>query len=985
MESLSVFGYGASASKQKAFEDAEKMQAVVQEECARSGKPVPGYRLTELIGKGSFGRVYKANDLRTSNVVAVKIIDVDEQDTLNPKLQDTYSEFLKEVNALRLLSEGGAQNINHVIEALPVGQAMWMVTEYCAGGSVATLMKPTAPGGLQEKWIIPILREVAVAIYWVHKQGIIHRDIKCANVLITEVGAVQLCDFGVAGIVETKFDKRSTFIGTLHWMAPELFDQNAQYGTEVDIWAFGSMVYEIASGLPPNVRTNVGIPQFGDYLREHLPRLTGDQYSDNLKDLVAFCLEDNPEKRPSIEQIQQHPYILNTSTQYPTSSLSNLVKAFKLWEDRGGSRKSLFAGGGAQAPNFDSTSLAADEWNFSTTLAFDERIHNDPDGLSEIEAVRDVYGSAINFPNSNFNEDTARPKGKGRRRPPPQVLAAMKAPLEKVFDPNTISNYDENSRAYYGRPMMPMASEPPPASDLPLRDDSLHATLRESLIDLDASLGGAELSNFVDMGTIRPGPGPGPRASMDNNWSFSGATESSHDRAPSSDPADMNNGRHQPDWSWPTSIPPASANPEMSHFPFPDGRPRLLHTETEPIGLPSQGYNPEVPRVVNDRMSVTSLIDLDMGIPEPNAPELTRPSTAHSDVPSLASSEMGGGGPFDLERHTSIYAPLTSTTREPSIYVSEDSEFAQQVAKSTSEDSYAASSTGSSIDIPDHEHKSSMSVVDEPIGYGHTQFQSYAPNGRAHDDHHHPHHRAYSTTSDDEPPPTANFTGSYNPPGGGGGGGPPYHHLHTPNTSINYRPHPHPHPHPHPPQSQPQSQSHPYPLHLPRVSSMGATGPTSGSGGGGGPMAPPRERGGGGGAIGRRSPSPAPLPPFAPPPHNFLPPVAPPSYHVMEARASNAEVADEMRRLIGSLSDHLSIIGEQVAEMEPRRASASAASGVGVGGGLDVGVGGGEQQQKQQPQPQTTTTTTTTTAGGTMTGAPPQAVGAVRRVGGDEE
>ncbi|KAI5918267.1 kinase-like domain-containing protein [Camillea tinctor] len=950
MESLSVFGWGASASKQKAFEDAEQMQAVVQEECARSGKPVPGYRLTELIGKGSFGRVYKANDVRTSNVVAVKIIDVDEQDTLNPKLQDTYSEFLKEVNALRLLSEGGAQNINHVIEALPVGQAMWMVTEYCAGGSVATLMKPTAPGGLQEKWIIPILREVAVAIYWVHKQGIIHRDIKCANVLITEVGAVQLCDFGVAGIVETKFDKRSTFIGTLHWMAPELFDQNAQYGTEVDIWAFGSMVYEIASGLPPNVRTNVGIPQFGDYLREHLPRLTGDQYSENLKDLVAFCLEDNPEKRPSIEQIQQHPYIFNTSAQYPTSSLSNLVKAFKLWEDRGGSRKSLFAGGGAQAPNFDSTSLAADEWNFSTTLAFDERIHNDSDGLSEIEAVRDVYGSAINFPSNNFNEDTARPKGKGRRRPPPQVLAAMKAPLEKVFDPNTISNYDENSRAYYGRPMMPMTSEPPPTSDLPLRDDSLHATLRESLIDLDASLGGAELSNFVDMGTIRPGPGPGPRASMDNNWSFSGATEASHDRAPSSDPADMNNGRHQPDWSWPTSIPPASANPEMSHFPFPDGRPRLLHTETEPIGLPSQGYNPEVPRVVNDRMSMTSLIDLDMGIPEPNAPELTRPSTAHSDVPSLASSEMGGGGPFDLERHTSVYAPLTSTTREPSIYVSEDSEFAQQVAKSVSEDSYAASST-----------------MDETMGYGHPQFHGgFAPNGRMHDnnnnnDHH---HRAYSTISDDEPPPTANFTGPYNPPSL------PQHHLHTPNTSVNYRPHPHP------------SQPHPYPLHLPRVSSIGA--PTT---------LPPRDRGG-------RSPSPAPLPPFAPPPFAppqgfILPPVAPPSYHVMEARASNAEVADEMRRLIGSLSDHLSIIGEQVAEMEPRRASASAASGVGMGMGLGVRGQTPPPQQREkdqkdqiqapQHQPQTSQTQMQMTAGGTMTGAPPQAVGAVRRVAADGE
>ncbi|KAI0194568.1 putative serine/threonine protein kinase [Astrocystis sublimbata] len=781
MERLQVLGAGTSASRQKAVEDAAKMQASVEEECTRSGKPVPGYLLTELIGKGSFGRVYKANDLKTSNVVAVKIINVDETDTLNPKLQDTYSEFLKEINALRLLSESGAKNVNTVIEALPVGQAMWMVTEYCAGGSVATLMKPTAPGGLQEKWIVPILREVSIAIHWVHKQGIIHRDIKCANVLITEDGGVQLCDFGVAGMVETKFDKRTTFIGTLHWMAPELFDQNAQYGTEVDIWAFGSMVYEIASGLPPNVRSNVRIPQFGEYLRDHLPRLTGDQYSEDLQSLVAFCLEDDPSRRPSIEQIQQHPYLLNTESLYPTSSLTALVKAFKLWEDRGGSRKSLFAGFGAQAPvDLGATSLAADEWNFSTTLAFDEQLQSERDGTSEIEAMRDVYGTSVDFPNEFGGESTARPKTKGRRRPPPQALAAMKAPLEKVFDPNTISNYDENSRMYYGHPMMPPPTEPP-VSDLPLRDDSLHQALRESLIDLDASLGGAELSSFVDLGTIRPTPAQapapvpiqpraGPRASMDNSWSFSAAAEP---RAPLSDPADFNNARHTPDWSWPTSIPPASANPEFSHFPYSDERPRLLHTETEPV-LPSQEYELDLPRGATDRMSVGSLIDLDMSMmPEPHMPDYPRPSTSHSDVASITGSERGGVGPFDLERHASVCAPLPMTTREPSIYVSEDSEFAHRIARATEPEPE---------DIPTLPENSDYDIQHEP------------PHGIE--------------------------------------------------NGIQHS-------------MQPELQ---------------------------------------------------------------LPYVEPPAMHVLEGRASGADVAEEMRRLIGSLREHLSVVGDQVAELEPRRA-----------------------------------------------------------------
>jgi len=78
--------------------------------------------------------------MTSAAIVAVKIIDIDESDNINPRLADSYSEFLKEVNALNILSQNKARNINHVIEALPVGQAMWMITEYCGGGSVATLV-----------------------------------------------------------------------------------------------------------------------------------------------------------------------------------------------------------------------------------------------------------------------------------------------------------------------------------------------------------------------------------------------------------------------------------------------------------------------------------------------------------------------------------------------------------------------------------------------------------------------------------------------------------------------------------------------------------------------------------------------------------------------------------------------------------------------------------------------------------------------------
>ncbi|OAA42593.1 Protein kinase-like domain protein [Metarhizium rileyi] len=660
-----------SATRQKAFEDAKKMQKAVVETCTKSGKEIPRYQLSELIGKGSFGRVYKATSQTTGQLVAVKIIDIEESDTVNPKLADTYSDLLKEINALKLLSGSGARNINHVIEALPVGQSMWMITEYCAGGSVATLMRPTAPGGLQEKWIIPILREVAEALRWVHGQGIIHRDIKCANVLVTEVGDVQLCDFGVAGVIETKFDKRSTFIGTPHWMAPELFDQSTSYGTEVDIWAFGSLIFEIASGLPPNATDGIDFTRLGTHLKQHTPRLEGDRYSTGLKDLAAYCMQHEAAKRPAIEQVQRHRYIFKTEDAYPSSSLAHLVRAFKLWEAQGGDRRSLFSLGGAQGlSDLSSTAIDNDEWNFSTTAAFDQQVLDNGDA----QDVYDVYGTEVDFSQQAFEEISKPHKGKSRRRPPPQ-LPSVKVPLEKVFDPNTISNYEDNSRAYYGRPFPALASTS--ASDLPLRDESsAPADVRESLIDLDASLHGGDISQFVDLGTIRAGD---PNASIDYDIG-----DSPYPRPPLSDPADLNNNRRTQDWKFPTMPPggPASANAEMFRFPLPSetstpnsARPTLVHHPTEPYqtSMAFSDLAPSSSGTTDNRASVGSLIDLDMSFAD-SGTDYTRPSTSHSDVASMSGSEVGGANPFELEKHASLYV-LPNTTREPSIYVSDESDF----------------------------------------------------------------------------------------------------------------------------------------------------------------------------------------------------------------------------------------------------------------------------------------------------------------------
>ncbi|KAI0196822.1 serine/threonine protein kinase [Xylaria flabelliformis] len=551
-----------SATKWKAIEDARRVYASIVKECRGAGRDPPPYTPRELIGKGSFGRVYKASSDETGQLVAVKIIDIEESDRLDPGANDAFNDILKEVNTLKLLNSNGARNINTIIDTFLIGQSIWMVTEYCAGGSVTTLMRPT--GGLPEQWIIPILREVAEALSWVHRQGIIHRDIKCANVLLTKNGGVQLCDFGVAALIETKFDKRRTVTGSLQWMAPEFFEPTVSYGIEVDIWAFGSMAFEMASGLPPNARTmgDMDPNTFGHYLKQHCPRLEGDQYSPGLKDLIAYCMVENPTHRPAVGNVKRHHYIFNTEAAYPTESLSKLVRAYQLWESRGGTRQSLFSAGGAQGYYNAGEAAWEDaetpkEWDFGTEHDGNQFNLNDPDVLT----VTKKYGLDI-----SRTPQSSKPQPR-RRRPPPSAREVI-APLAKVFDPNTIANYQDNARAFYRKEDLLLTP------NLPLRNDLEQPTVRESIIDLNAALDGNRLSRVVNLETVKV-----PTRSLPSDQVYIDK-------------------RRTQDWTFPL-VAPASAGPDVQ---------------------PSSNSNKQA-----NRISTVSLIDLDEGLGP------IHPATAPSD------------------------------------------------------------------------------------------------------------------------------------------------------------------------------------------------------------------------------------------------------------------------------------------------------------------------------------------------------------------
>ncbi|KAG0034219.1 hypothetical protein BGZ81_005758 [Podila clonocystis] len=273
----------------------------------------------ELVGRGAYGSVYKGVENATQQVVAIKVLNLDTE-------EEDVSDIQREIATLSQLKNCDSQNITRYHGSFLNGTKLWIVMDYAAGGSIRSLLRM---GKIEEKCIAVIAREVLQALGYLHKHGIIHRDIKAANILLTDEGRVQLCDFGVAGQVTMNSLKRNSFVGTPYWMAPEVIKEGQTYDYKADIWSFGITIYEIATGNPPfadqdPMRAVTLIP------KSRPAQLEGD-WSPAMKEFVALCLHEEPNERPSAEDLLKTKWIKSTNKN-SVVLLKDLVARYELFK-----------------------------------------------------------------------------------------------------------------------------------------------------------------------------------------------------------------------------------------------------------------------------------------------------------------------------------------------------------------------------------------------------------------------------------------------------------------------------------------------------------------------------------------------------------------------------------------------------------------------------------------------------------------------------
>ena len=291
------------------------------------------YLYGRLIGQGAFGKVNIGLNILTGRVVAIKSFN---KKNLN-KNGDNMKKILYETNLMKKLNH---PNITKILEMFEDDEYILIAMEYINGGNLFSFVKKRRK--LSEKTAKFLFRQIILGIKHIHSQKIVHRDIKLENILIDLNNNIKICDFGIGRILSSKKQILHDKCGTPMYMAPEILlaSKNKGYeGFPVDIWSSGISLYIMLSGtLPFNLKNNESSSmdeennnnielQYNIINKE--PKKI-EKISEEAKDLLKGLLNKNPNKRLTIEQILNHPWLKSDEKNFKNKKYHLFTKAEKI-------------------------------------------------------------------------------------------------------------------------------------------------------------------------------------------------------------------------------------------------------------------------------------------------------------------------------------------------------------------------------------------------------------------------------------------------------------------------------------------------------------------------------------------------------------------------------------------------------------------------------------------------------------------------------
>ena len=267
------------------------------------GNPDKYYKKIRDLGSGSYGLVYKAKNLTTDNIVAIKVIE---------KVQENMIDDLEIKNEINILKTLSHPNIVKIYEFFDTPIYYYIVTEYCKKGELFSYIK----NKYNEDQLSVLFYQVFSGLVYLHEKKILHRDLKLENIMVSEIEKdvitdeeyfwIKIIDFGTAKIFEKNRAEKEV-IGSSYYIAPEVLKQ--RYNEKCDTWSVGVILYMTLVGIAPfDGKTDKDIIKRIQKGKYDITNTRYVQHSEEVRDLVSKLLERNIEKRLSAKEALNHPW-----------------------------------------------------------------------------------------------------------------------------------------------------------------------------------------------------------------------------------------------------------------------------------------------------------------------------------------------------------------------------------------------------------------------------------------------------------------------------------------------------------------------------------------------------------------------------------------------------------------------------------------------------------------------------------------------------